>query len=499
MNHKKFEVILLQNPAFQILAQLTHSYDHAELFMVGGAVRDILRDVPPVDVDFVLRGIQSKDIQKFLQAHGKVSLVGKVFGVFKFVPRNCDEEIDIALPRTEVPINNQGGYRDFEIHADHTLPIEKDLMRRDFTMNAIAYDVLKKVIIDPFHGKEDIRNKIIRTVQDPHERFAEDRTRLLRAIRFSVTLGFKIEKKTWKALQSFTLGLGKSNIGNRTKIKEPVSREMIASELVKMFNQDPVTSLEMLDQCGFLAEIFPEIEQTKDLDQPGIYHSEGDVFSHIKLIAEKYSGSTFQKRFGTNHSKELIFAVLFHDIGKINTQEHIVEDGIHKIRFHGHDVQGEQVMKNILARLKFASVPGFDVDKIIWILKHHMFCTTTNLDEVKAIKLENLFLKKSEWGIDLLKTMYLDISSSLPSNGEPSFKKFDKLTAKINNIRSLASKEKDYIPPLLTGHDLKREFRLDSGPRLGSILLTIREAQLQKEISTKKQALELARKLVEKN
>ena len=197
---------LRRNKAFAFLWQLQKKYPKAEVYLVGGAVRDALLGVAEIkDYDFVVRNVKAKELQKFLARLGKVNLVGKNFGVLKFAPKSVStgklEAFDIALPRTERAIKKSGAHRDFKIYSSPTLSIEKDLQRRDFTINAMAFDLQKKELIDLFNGVKDLQKKVIRTVGKADERFKEDLARVLRALRFSCQLGFKIEAKTWLSVK----------------------------------------------------------------------------------------------------------------------------------------------------------------------------------------------------------------------------------------------------------------------------------------------------------
>ena len=134
----------------------------AEIFLVGGAVRDIiLKRHPIVDYDFVVRGWEINELEKILAGAGKVNLVGKRFGVFKFIPKGkkISEPLDIALPRTELSLAS-GGYRDFKVKSKADLLIEEDLGRRDFTVNALAYELRSARLVDEFNGLRDLKNKI---------------------------------------------------------------------------------------------------------------------------------------------------------------------------------------------------------------------------------------------------------------------------------------------------------------------------------------------------
>ncbi len=172
---------LLRSSQFSFITKLVKKFPKAEMYLVGGALRDIIIGRNTKDYDFVVRNVSLKDLEKYLSRLGSVNFVGRTFGVLKFSPavkkgvkKVTSEPFDIALPRKEYSIGNSGHYRDFKVTSDHRLSIRHDLSRRDFTINAIAYDLRKYRIVDPWNGVEDIHAKIIRTVGAPAERFQED-------------------------------------------------------------------------------------------------------------------------------------------------------------------------------------------------------------------------------------------------------------------------------------------------------------------------------------
>src|SRR3989338_8150353 len=244
------------------IKQLKKQLPQAEIFLVGGAVRDIILGRETKDFDFVIRNVSKKNLEKFLLKLGKVNLVGKKFGVFKFRPRGWQgEDIDIALPRTEHSIGMTCGSRDFKIQSNAKLKIEDDLSRRDFTINAMAWDINQSKLIDPFNGLSDLKNKIIKTVGKAELRFKEDYSRMLRAIRFAVQLnlpagkaGFEIESKTWQTIKKSIQNLNKKINGEWV-----VAREIIAKELTKAISAQPVLALELLDKSNTLKHLMPEL------------------------------------------------------------------------------------------------------------------------------------------------------------------------------------------------------------------------------------------------
>lgn len=211
-----------------------------KMYSVGGAVRDSILGKVSKDLDILITGIPMEQLEQILSKYGKVDSVGKSFGIIKF---NTPEtgEIDIAIPRTERK-NDQGGYQGFDVTSDHNLPIEKDLERRDFTINAIAKDS-SGLMIDPYGGQGDIEKKQIKMVNP--QAFSDDPLRMLRAVQFASRFGFEIEPETMKAIQA-----------NASKIKE-ISPERILIEfdkIVKKGNQ--MIGAKLLRQSGLYNQIF---------------------------------------------------------------------------------------------------------------------------------------------------------------------------------------------------------------------------------------------------
>jgi tRNA nucleotidyltransferase/poly(A) polymerase len=278
-------------PSFPFIKELLAAFPKAQAFLVGGAVRDMMLGRKTKDFDFVVRGVPAKDLRRFLSKRGKVDLVGKRFGVFKFRPssrvkgQGSSVAYDIALPRTE-KAGMSGGYRDFEVQSDQALPIKKDLARRDFTVNAMAWDLKHGRLADPFGGMKDLKKHVIRAVGKPDERFREDHSRMLRAIRFAVVLNFKIERRTWKALVRDIRHLNDEIGGRRT-----VAYEVAAKEFMKAFAGDPVRTMDLWRQSGASAALLPELTSVQArfhrlTNQPHVFmgHHEAGVISALASV-----------------------------------------------------------------------------------------------------------------------------------------------------------------------------------------------------------------------
>jgi tRNA nucleotidyltransferase/poly(A) polymerase len=227
------------------------AYPMAELYLVGGAVRDALLKRPIKDLDLVIRLLPLPELERWFGKQGGLMFVGKRFGVYKFLPKGFEgEAIDIALPRTENSFPwSRGERREFEVHARADLPIEMDLERRDFTINAMAYPFRSETLLDPFQGLRDLKSHAIRTVGSAEIRFREDLSRLLRAIRFSCELGFHIEEQTWATIVRLAPELQ----------KDIVPRETVGREFLLGLAADPPCTLTRLQDAGILSTLMPEL------------------------------------------------------------------------------------------------------------------------------------------------------------------------------------------------------------------------------------------------
>ena len=214
-----------------------------KIFSVGGAVRDEFLGKESKDLDILITGIPMDKLENILSRYGRVDAVGKSFGILKFKPEGSSEDIDVAIPRTEKS-SGDGGHKGFEISSDHQLPIEQDLMRRDFTINAIAKDINGN-IIDPYNGRTDLKNKVIRAVNP--QAFSDDPLRMLRAIGFASRFNFTIEPLTMDMIQE-----------NANRIKE-IPPERILTELDKIVKKGNIlTGVKLLHNSGLFKEIFGE-------------------------------------------------------------------------------------------------------------------------------------------------------------------------------------------------------------------------------------------------
>ncbi len=498
---------------FSFLKEFRKEFPKSEVYLVGGAVRDLLLDRPTKDYDFIVRKVDAKNLEEFLAAHGIVKLVGQTFGVFKFVPKGGDRHkpLEIALPRKDFAFGT-GGYRDVEVQSDPNLPVKEDLARRDFTINALAVK-LEKVrgkwrIIDLFGGLEDLERKIIRAVGRPEKRFKEDYSRMLRGIRFACQLDFQIEEKTWRVIKNKISCLNeiirKVELVPSGRIVEQevmetrvVPYEIIAREFLKSLYCSPAKAFDLYDKSGAFKEIMPELLKMKGCPQPKNWHSEGDVWIHTRLALEKLTSDSFKKQFGTRKlSTELILATLFHDLGKPYTIKTPEKDNTDRIRFNEHDTVGAEIAKKICRRLKLSSPEDFGVnlEKVVWLIGHHMLLVQGDISKMRPGTIEKYFFNPRNPGQDLLKLSFVDISATVPETGQSDFTEFEQMLARIKELEQLSTTKKELPRPILDGHEIMKKFKLKPGPKIGQLLNILREEQLSGKIKERKGAIKFLRK-----
>jgi tRNA nucleotidyltransferase (CCA-adding enzyme) len=217
----------------------------ARVYTVGGTVRDILLGHPRKDVDLLVTGLPQPDLIRFLRQYGRVQMTGRVFGVIKFLPPQWhDPPIDIALPRTE--ISTGIGHRDFVVTFDHTLPVATDLGRRDFTINAMAMDLVTGDLLDPFGGRRDLQQGILRQVSP--KAFLEDPLRMLRGVQLATRFALRVEPTTHQAMQHHAASI------------TTVAAERVAAEFRKLLQAvAPSQGFRLMHETGLLPYILPEI------------------------------------------------------------------------------------------------------------------------------------------------------------------------------------------------------------------------------------------------
>ena len=414
-----------------------------DAFWVGGCVRDFLLGRAPGDYD-IATSARPEDMEKLFP---HTIAVGRKFGVMVVVEDK--HQFQVATFRAEAD------YRDGRRPEQVTFGNARaDAERRDFTVNGMFYDPVSEKLHDWVGGKRDLEARVIRTIGDPDERFGEDHLRLLRAVRFSAQLDFKIEEATFHALTR-----------NVARIKG-ISAERIREELVKLF-QPPhaARGLVLLRDSGLLEQVLPELQATVTCEQSPDYHPEGTVFEHLRLMLE---------RLPADASPMLPWAVLMHDIAKPVTATRDEQTG--SIHFYEHERIGAEMAADLMRRLRFSRKQVEDVSLAV---RHHM--QFKDVVQMRKSTLRRMLMRET-FPLEL----ELHRLDCLGSHGR--LDHYDFLVAQMAELA-----EKPQIrPPLLTGKDLMA-LGLKPGPRLGELLDLIREKQLQEELKTKAEARQWVR------
>ena len=291
----------------------------ARPILVGGCVRDHFLNIPIKDYDIEIFNIENFEIlTKYLESFGKVKLVGKSFGVLKLIVE--DEEYDFALPRTEKKVGD--GHKGFEVISNSFLSFEQAAIRRDFTINAIAYDFTKDEFLDPFDGLIDLEKRVLRHIDE--NSFIEDPLRVYRAIQFSSRFDFTLDKRTFLLCKKMV---------QRGDLNE-LAKERIFEEFKKIFlkSKKPSIAFELLKDLGILKH-FPLLETLIGCKQEPLYHPEGDVWIHTLMSLDEMA----KLKTGNEYKDLVLFlAILCHDFGKPLCTK--VIDG--KITSHKHESLG---------------------------------------------------------------------------------------------------------------------------------------------------------------
>jgi poly(A) polymerase/tRNA nucleotidyltransferase (CCA-adding enzyme) len=326
-----------------------------EAFLVGGCVRDLFLNKKPKDWDIATNADPEQIISLFQDTFYENS-----FGTVGIVQ---DEVSDETLKVIEVtPYRMESGYSDNR-HPDivtFSQKIEDDLQRRDFTINAIAYDVHGGEVIDLYNGLEDIKDKIIRTVGKAEDRFKEDGLRILRAVRFFAEIGFEIEAGTEKAIYE------------NANLLENISKERIRDEFTKIImSKNPMAGLLALKKLGLVKYVVPELEKTYGVEQNKAHSY--DVWEHllrsVQCAADK------------DYPLAVRLTALFHDIGKPEARRW--DGGQNQWTFYGHEVIGSRVTEKILQDLRF---PRNIIEKVTTLSRWHMFFSDTEQITISAVR-----------------------------------------------------------------------------------------------------------------
>ncbi|HEX8923266.1 MAG TPA: HD domain-containing protein [Patescibacteria group bacterium] len=421
----------------------------ADIYVVGGAVRDLLLGREVKDWDFTTN-LTPEEMKKL---YPKNSFCNNNFGTFTIVGEN-NALYEVTTYRTEQ------GYSDAR-HPDEVKwgkSLKEDLQRRDFTINALALETGKNdyQIIDYYGGEEDLKNKMIKTVGNADERFSEDALRMMRAIRLAAQLGFLIENDTFESIQK-----------NAAKIQK-ISGERIRDELFKiLLAQSPADGIRLLKNSGLLKEIMPETLAGVEVAQKG--HHIDDVWTHnLKTLANISSNDPVTRLAG-----------FLHDVGKP-----MVMKGEGEARtFHNHEVSGARIAVGIGKRLRLSNK---QLDKLFKLVRWHMF-TTSELQTDKAVRriIRNVTPENLE---DLISLRRADRVGS--GAAETSWR-WEKLKKRFDEVQKQPFSIKDLK---INGEDVMKTLQIKPGRKVGEVLTQLfKEVEEKPELNERETLLKMIR------
>jgi poly(A) polymerase len=429
-----------QHAAAQIVARLRAAGHQA--YFVGGCVRDLLLGREPQDFDVATSALPDQVLTLF----EKTFAVGAHFGVVLV----CTGEPEIT---TEVATFRSDGVYSDGRHPDavrFSSSPEEDVKRRDFTINGMLLDPANNQVLDYVGGRNDLQAGLVRAIGDPGDRFAEDKLRMLRAVRFAARFAFDLESRTAIAIRKLAPAVSQ------------VSRERVRDELTRMLTEGHAQrAFEMLDATGLLVQVLPEVVRMKGVAQPPQYHPEGDVWVHTMLLLAGLPAGC---------PPALAWAALLHDVGKPATFR-VAPD---RIRFDGHVETGIHIAEDICRRLRF---PNHETEQILLLIANHMRFAD-------APKMKESTLKRFFRLPHFDQHLALHRLDCLASHG--SLKLYDFARERFETLP-----EEQVRPPLLlTGRDLI-EAGYHPGPQFSEMLAMAEDAQLEGAVHTREQALAL--------
>ncbi|MGI9103872.1 MAG: CCA tRNA nucleotidyltransferase [Terriglobales bacterium] len=451
--------------AFEIVRTLRERGHQA--YLVGGCVRDLVLGREPADYDVATDATPDQVMRTF----PKTWAVGAQFGVV-LVPidsinkdgaRSPSSAMETSLnwkPETGNATIEVATFRSDGLYTDGRHPDEvtyskdprEDVQRRDFTINGLLLDPANNQVLDFVGGLGDLKHGLVRTIGEPDKRFAEDKLRMLRAVRFAARFGYKIDVGTMDAIRRLAPQIAQ------------VSRERVRDELGKMLTEGRArAAFELLDQSSLLRQVLPEIEKMKGVRQPPQFHPEGDVWVHTLMLLEQLP---------PNASRTLGWGALLHDVGKPPT----FREAPDRIRFDNHVEVGVAMARDIARRLRMSNDDAGQIEALV--AQHMRFGD--------ALKMKPSTLKRFLRLPQFEEHLEMHRIDCLASHGDLTI--YDYLRKKLEETPP----EEIRPRPLVTGDDLLT-LGYKPGPRFREILAAVEDLQLEGQLTTKDEALSFIR------
>jgi tRNA nucleotidyltransferase (CCA-adding enzyme) len=426
--------------------------------IVGGWVRDRLMGRTSKDIDIEVYGVPADRLRELLGALGSVNTVGESFTVYKI------DDVDVSLPRRESKTGR--GHKGFEVRGDPDLSPTEAARRRDFTVNAIAWDPLTGEYVDPFGGRADIDRRLLRAVDATT--FAEDSLRVLRAVQFGARFEFELEPATAELCRGIPL--------------DDLPSERVWGEIEKLLLQArrPSLGFTLALDLGVIDRLFPEVKALVGCPQEPEWHPEGDVWIHTLMVLDQAR----TRIDDLDHPRQVavMLGALCHDLGKPPTTAYV--DG--RIRSINHEQEGVAPATAVLDRLNVHTIGGFDVRKqVLGITAHHL---KPGMFGMSKTPVSDGAYRRLAQKVDLELLARVAKSDCLGRAGDFDCSSMDLF---LERARQLGVQHAPPAPLVLGRHLLA--LGMKPGPRMGEILREIYERQLDGAITSVEQGIAAAR------
>jgi tRNA nucleotidyltransferase (CCA-adding enzyme) len=444
------------DPALRIVQAVREAGGRA--LVVGGWVRDRIMGRPSKDIDIEVYGLPAERLRPLLARFGPVNAVGESFTVYKVA------DIDVSLPRRESKIGR--GHKAFEVHGDPDMSPVEAARRRDFTINAIAWDPLADEYVDPFDGRGDIERRLLRAV-DP-QTFVDDSLRVLRAVQFAARFEFTLDPRTAELCRRIPL--------------DDLPAERIWGEVEKLLLQAkrPSPGFEIALDLGVIDKLFPEMKALVGCPQEPEWHPEGDVWIHTLMVIDQ--ARTRIDDLDRPRQIAIMLGAVCHDLGKPPTTAFL--DG--RIRSIDHEQAGVAPATALLDRLNVHTIGGFDVRReVLGITAHHL---KPGMFGMSKTPVSDGAFRRLAQKVDLELLARLAKSDCLGRSGNFDCSAMDWF---LERARQLGVEHAAPKPLLLGRHLLP--LGVKPGPRMGEILRAVYERQLDGTITTVDEAIAAAR------
>jgi len=454
-------------PAILKEISLSLTQQNARAIVVGGSVRDHFLKLPIKDYDIEVYGFDDlHQLEALLSQYGSVNLVGKSFGVLKFTYEG--EEYDFSFPREEKKVAL--GHKGFEVQCNGRLSFKKAALRRDFTVNAMGYDIEKKAFIDPYGGQDDMQHKRLKHIND--ETFIEDPLRVYRAIQFVARFGYTLDTETFYLCRKMVL----------EGLLEELPKERVYEEFKKLLlkSKKPSIGFELMRELGILEKYFPELHALIDVPQSPIWHPEGDVWIHTMMALDQM---VTLKTGDAKYDLKMMFAILCHDLGKA-THTQISEE---KISAHGHEEAGIEPTETFMYRL--TEEHAF-IQALFPLVAHHLAPSIYFRSKAKDKTIRRLSTKVNiEDLVRVARADFLGRTTEASKTGI--YEAGDWLLEKAEALKV----NENPPEPLLQGRDLMA-LGLTPSKEFKILLKKVYKAQLDGEILNKEDAILFIKKII---